>query len=58
MKVSNEEIYKAAIQLIAGAMSGSPYAITPLSRLQGAKEKRIIDTAIKVARKVSESIEE
>ena len=58
MKVSNEDIYKAAIQLIAGAMSGSPYATTPYSRLHEANENRIIDTAIKVARKVAESIEE
>ena len=58
MKVSNEEIYKATIQLIAGSMSGSPYATTPHSRLQEACEKRIIDTAIKAARKVAESIEE
>ena len=58
MKVSNDEIYKAAIQLIAGALAGSPYATTPESRLMTASEDRIINFAIKAARKVAESIEE
>lgn len=57
MKVTNEQIFNAAVTLMAGAMAGDNFSNNASSRLEY-RSKKDAENAVKLAKMIAEAIED
>ena len=57
MKATNEQIFNAAVTLMAGAMAGDIYGNNARSRLKY-RSKEDAENAVKLAKMIAEAIED
>ena len=57
MKATNEQIFNAAVTLMAGAMSGDNFSNNSSSRLEY-RTKKDAENAVKLAKMIAEAIED
>lgn len=57
MKVTNEQIFNAAVTLMAGAMAGDNFSNNASSRLEY-RSKEDAENAVKLAKMIAEAIED
>ena len=57
MKATNEQIFNAAVTLMAGALAGSPFSTSPDSRLRISGPQQV-QNAVKLARMIADAIED
>ena len=57
MKATNEQIFNAAVTLMAGAMAGDNYGHNASSRLEY-RSKKDAENAVKLAKMIAEAIED